>query len=108
VVYDGWHNGVFTFHLRAGDPEYRRQVVRGDKLFRTVSGRELDADEYEAALAGCGCRWLVIECDDFSEGTAGARSLRQAVERSTFRCVRSFPIFGAGIGARRCGRLRGA
>ena len=28
-------------------------------------------------------------------------ALRQAVERSTFKCVRSFPIFGAGIGARR-------
>ena len=99
VLYDGRHNGVFTFHIRAGDPEYRRQVVRGDRLFRTVSSRELDADEYEAILAGCGCRWLVIESGNGSEVTAGGRSLRQALGRSAFKRERSFPI--AGPGARR-------
>ncbi len=101
VFYDGRHNGVFSFHVRAVDPEYRRQVLRSDRLFHTASDRELDADEYEAILAGCGCRWLVIESGDFSERTAEGRSLRQALGRSTFKHVRSFPIAGAGPGAQR-------
>jgi hypothetical protein len=101
VLYDGQHNGVFTFHVRAGDPEYRRQVVRGDKLFPSASSREVDADAYEATLVACGCRWLVIEFGTSSEGTARARSLRQVLGGSAFRRVRSFPIADAGASVER-------
>jgi hypothetical protein len=101
VLYDGRHNGVFTFHIRASDPEYRRQVVRSDKLFGTASGSELDAYEYEAILAGCRCRWLVIESGDSSEGTAEGRPLKKALGRSAFQHLRSFPVAGAGPDVRR-------
>jgi len=73
VFYDGYYNGVFTFHVRAQDPDYRRQVILGNKLLYTYS---LDpsarlsefvssADEVlEILRTQGGCRWLVIETSD--------------------------------------------
>ena len=94
VLYDGQHNGVFTFYVRAGDPEFRQQVVRGDKLSRRTSKKEFDVDACEAMLAACGCRWLAIEIGQGSQGTAAKRTVRKAVGKSRFRLVRSFPITG--------------
>jgi hypothetical protein len=94
VFYDGKHNAVFTFYIRARDPEFRRQVLRGDTYFDAASKKELDADACEAMLVDCGCRWLVIEAAAPSEDSALTRAVRQALGRRAFRHIRSFPITG--------------
>jgi 4-amino-4-deoxy-L-arabinose transferase-like glycosyltransferase len=106
VLYDGFYNNVFTFYLQAGDPDYRRRVVRGDKLlyasalFQTVNVREFvssPAEVVEVLRTRGGCRWLAIEGGDFPVWVPAAQWLRKVVTGPDFELVRSFPITGAGV-----------
>jgi hypothetical protein len=104
VLYDGAHDGVFVFHLRAGDSAYQQQVVLGANLLRALPREELSDDEVERVLLDSGCRWLVIEFGDLSEGPASARALRRVLTRDTMEQVRCFPIHRHG--AQRVGVYR--
>jgi hypothetical protein len=97
IFYDGCHDGVFTFHVQAGDPTYRRQVVLGSKVLYTDSQEVQPADLVESLRARYGCRWLVIEVGALSEQTPGARSLREALGGAALEHVRSFPIARKGV-----------
>jgi hypothetical protein len=97
VLYDGRHDGVFTFHLRAGDPDYRRRVVLGNKVLYPADREMSPAEVLEALRTHAGCRWLVIEFGELSRDAPAARSLREAVKGSEFERVRSFPIKRPGV-----------
>lgn len=101
LFYDGHFDGVFAFHVQAGDPDYRRRVVLGGKLLyasAVVPGWRLrefvsTPEEVIAALrTRGGCRWLAIEVGESSEQVASARLLRKVIEGPHFKQVRSFPI----------------
>jgi Dolichyl-phosphate-mannose-protein mannosyltransferase len=105
LFYDGPHDGVFTFYVRAADADRRRRVVRGDKLLyleplnRSMKRREFvvsRAEVIEALRGKSGCRWLAIEEAGGAEQPRVARLLREAVRGHEFRLIRSFPIGGAG------------
>ena len=106
VLYDGHHNGVFSFWVRARDPGFRRRVVRGSKLLYAAAVRprfglrefvSSPEEVIDALLARGGCRWLVVERGPRSEEIAAARHLRQAVRGPQFERVQSFPVFGDGV-----------
>jgi hypothetical protein len=103
IFYDGRHNGVFSFYLRAGDPDFRRGVVLGSKLlYATGILPELlltervssPAEVVEVLRTECGCRWVALESREASDRIAAAKYLRQAAKGAEFQLVRSFPIVG--------------
>ncbi|MGQ0633379.1 MAG: hypothetical protein ACT4QC_02115 [Planctomycetaceae bacterium] len=95
VIYDGRHNGVFTYYTRAGDPNFRQQVVRGDRLLIANQVRDSDPEAVKAILAESGCRWVVVEFGTHSGKTPLTRTLRQVLQAGEFVRVRSFPMTGA-------------
>ena len=97
VLYDGAHDGLFIFHVRAGDVNRDRQVVLASHLLRTTLPQEPADDAIESVLLDSGCRWLVIEFGTLSEVQASARALRRVLARDTFAHVRSFPIHRSGV-----------
>jgi hypothetical protein len=115
VLYDGYFDGIFTFYLQAGDPGFRRQVVRGSKLLYTSAMNPLwryrefvsSTDEVVQALrTRGGCRWIVVERSRSSEGIPAARLVRNAVAGPQFELMRSFPISGLGLQAVEVYRLK--
>jgi hypothetical protein len=99
--YDGRYDGVFTFHIQANDPEYRRRVVLGRKLLYAsamIPGYRLR--EYvtspeqvvEVLRTRGGCRWLAVEVGGEVEQVGPAQLLREAVRGPEFELVRSFPV----------------
>jgi hypothetical protein len=101
VLYDGHHDGVFVFYMRAGDPHFRQQVVLGSKLlyaFALVRGWRMQEfastqDEVvEILRTRGGCKWLVLEMNRKSNDLAPARRLRNTVQRQEFKLMASFPI----------------
>ena len=106
VLYDGYHNGIFAYHVRAADPYLERQVVLGNKLLYTYAleagWREqlfvASADDVVQRLREQGgCRWLAIEVGDRSQRNPAMRHLREAVRTPDFELVRSFSIAGPKI-----------
>ncbi len=104
IFYDGRLAGVFTFYVRAGDPDFRRRVVRGDKLLYVIPlngamrSREFVAsrqDVIEALQRRSGCRWLAI--DEGIGPLPAASLLREVVRGPEFEWVRSFPIHMGGV-----------
>jgi len=103
ILYDGHYNGIFAFYLRSHDPEFRRGVIRGDKLFYPSAidaGKYLTervsspADVVNVLQKECGCRWLALERQS-ALGTEQIRApqyLRQAVAGPEFKLVKSFPL----------------
>jgi hypothetical protein len=96
VLYCGYHDGVFVFHVLAGDPGYRRQVLLGRDLLGGRK-REVSTAAAEEALLDCGCRWLVVEYGSLSAGRPSERALRRAVAGQAFERVRSFPLVCPGV-----------
>ncbi len=101
ILYDGYYDGVFTFHVQAGDPDFRRRVVLGSKLLYAqalVPGWHLrefastPEEVLEVLRTRGGCRWLAVEHSERSDEVAPARLLRQAILGAEFEFVRSFPI----------------
>ena len=106
VLYDGFYNNVFTFYVQAGDPDYRRRVVRGDKLLYVTSMfHNLDVHEQvsspeevvEMLRTRGGCRWLAVEFGRLAEEVAPAQRLRGTIKGPQFKLVKSFPIAGWGV-----------
>jgi hypothetical protein len=103
VLYDGYHDGLFGFYLRASDPGFKRRLVLGQQvLYRFGPATTFDwvetvnADSRAAVVRSLqmesGCRWLAIEVGPNSEWARGQRLLRDAVRGPEFELVRSFPV----------------
>ncbi len=101
VFYDGFYDGIFTFYVRAGDPQFRRRVVLGHKLLYTYAmfpgWRQQDFAKSPEEVIDIlrrrgGARWLVIEIGKETDALGPMRDLRQAVKTPAFELVRSFPI----------------
>ena len=110
VLYDGYHDGLFGFYIRAMDPQFQQRIVLAEELlyqygpttsFNWVeTSKAATTDDVVRILQQqSGCRWLVIEVGANSEWARGQRLLRQALDRPEFELVRSFPV--SGTGARR-------
>jgi hypothetical protein len=107
VLYDGEYDGLFGFYFRSLDPNFKQRMVLADKLlyqygptttfeWRQQSNVTSSDDVVNLLRSQSGCRWVAIEISR-NEGLAlGQRLLREAVKRSEFEWVRSFPITGAG------------
>jgi hypothetical protein len=107
VLYDGNYDGLFGFFVRVLDPHFDRRLVVADKSLysygptttfqwsQTTSVASTN-DIVNALRRRLGCRWVAIEVIPRPSSALGARLLRQALERSEFELVRSFPIVGAG------------
>jgi glycosyltransferase involved in cell wall biosynthesis len=103
VLYDGYHDGIFGFYLRASDPDFRRRLVLGQQVlyhFGPVATFDWVETEQADSPAGVvrllqtesGCRWLAIEVGTKSQWAKGQRLLRDAVTGPEFELVRSFPV----------------
>jgi hypothetical protein len=94
VLYNGYHDGIFTFYVQAGDPEFRRQVVLGNKLLYTTPQQGF----LEALRTRGGCRWLAIEVSQASKQYWPSPSaLLEVAQGPEFSWVRSFPLHGKGV-----------
>src|SRR5262245_34298793 len=75
LFYDGKYDGIFSFYVRAGDPNFERGVVLGDKLLYAVRFIRGEAMEYansppevvKILQTKCGCQWLVVEKNGASD-----------------------------------------
>jgi hypothetical protein len=105
VLYDGAHDGLFGFYVRALDPDFERRLVRADRfLYEYGPGRTFDwveksnvtttSDVLTLLRERSGCRWVAIEVGRNPSAVRGRQLLRQAVSRPEFELVRSFPIDG--------------
>jgi hypothetical protein len=101
VFYDGYHNGIFTFYVRAGDEHFQRRVVLGSKLlyataiipgWRYQEFVNSPEDVIRVLQERGGCRWLAIEMPAQKQQLPAMQHLRDAVGTSAFEFIRSFPI----------------
>lgn len=101
VFYDGYYSGLFTFYVRAGDSQFQRRVVVGNKLlyaYALVPGwrQQNFAGSPEEVIQILqrrgGCRWLAVEVTRHDPELLPMRHLREAVKTPAFQLVRSFPI----------------
>jgi hypothetical protein len=103
VVYSGIYDGVFSFYVRALDPEFDRRVVLSNKLlYRYEMGRdfhwaetpfvESEADVVALIRAQSGCTWVAVEALPDGRLTASERLLREALAGPEFEHVASFPV----------------
>jgi hypothetical protein len=103
LFYDGHYNGMFSFYVRARDHDFRRGVVRGDKLlypsamdpgWYLTERVSSPADVVTVLQKECGCRWLALErrIDLGSEHIRAPQYLRKAVVGPEFKLVKSFPL----------------
>jgi 4-amino-4-deoxy-L-arabinose transferase-like glycosyltransferase len=100
VFYDGKDSGIFTFYLRAGDPNYRRRAVLGKKLlyaesmyYSTKEFISSPEDVVEVLQKSGGCQWVTVAYDHAdAQQVAAHRHLYEAVKGPEFELVQSFPI----------------
>ncbi|MEO8368872.1 MAG: glycosyltransferase [Candidatus Solibacter sp.] len=103
ILYDGYHDGLFGFYLRAFDPDFRRRLVLGQQVLyhfgpaATFNWEEAlsagsSADVVRLLQTESGCRWLAIEVGTNSQWAKGQRLLRNVVTGPEFELVRSFPV----------------
>lgn len=106
IFYDGRHDGIFSFYVRAGDSHYKRGIVLGDKLLYTsavlrewgLTERVTSAAEVlEALHQQCGCQWLVIARVNEPPPIAAVRYLHEVLKGPEFQLVHSFPIVDTAI-----------
>ncbi len=106
IFYDGYHHNIFTFHVLAGDPGYKRQVVIGAKLLYASAINPMDfyrsyvsstEDIIDTLQSRSGCRWIVVEVSKQSMRIPASNLLREAVQDRRFELFRSFPISGPGL-----------
>ena len=102
VLYSGYHDGVFTYYVRAGDPHFERRVVVAHRLLaRFEQTREFwwqetpyvhtPEDVVSLIQRQCGCRWIAIEIG-LDDVTTSERLLRLALYGPEFEHVASFPV----------------
>jgi len=103
VMYDGYHDGLFAFYVRALDPNFERRIMLGQELvyyrhqastFRWVEtvNAASTRDVVQLLRTKSGCRWVALEVGSYSGRSPGPQLLRQAVAGSDFTFVRSFPV----------------
>ncbi|MHC4798738.1 MAG: ArnT family glycosyltransferase [Planctomycetota bacterium] len=101
VFYDGIDYHIFTFYVQAGDPDYRRRAVLGNKLlyfnYRYRSPQEFVSspqDVVEVLRKRGGCQWVAVadHPDPAALRFAAPWHLRKAVKGPQFELVKSFPI----------------
>lgn len=103
VMYDGRHEAVFGFHLRAADPARQRRLVLAEQVFNRRS-QDRDFTRRNQALAetpeevrkawreSSGARWVLVEIRDESKLSATSRDLRTVLAGPDFEHVASFPL----------------
>jgi GT2 family glycosyltransferase len=105
ILYDGACSGVFTVLVRAADPAFRLQIIRGDKLLyiepvmqliKPRSFVETPQEVLDALRCRAGCRWLAIEEVSAPGLPAAATLLRAVVAGPEFEHVRTFCITNPG------------
>jgi hypothetical protein len=105
VLYEGTHNGVFSFYMKAGDPTFQRGVVLANKIIYASPDWGMHVEHaarspeevLQLVKAGCGCQWIVIEEGDYSSEAdkltaEPAQVLWQALSGPEFLLVKWFPI----------------
>jgi hypothetical protein len=103
ILYDGYHDGLFGFYFRAGDPGFRRRLMLAEHVlyqygpestFEWVEHLNVkSASDIAFTLrTRSGCQWVAVEVGSYSEWGRGAKLLREAVRGPDFELVRSFPI----------------
>jgi hypothetical protein len=136
VLYAGNHEGVFTFYLRAADPDYHRRVVLGRELLdgttpraraslaasavgvvgstggpllaasAIVPGRDGPLQVLDILKRRGGCRWFALEEGEPTPQTVPPWGLRAAVREPPFELVRTFAVTGKEINRVEVYRLR--
>jgi hypothetical protein len=105
VLYSGYHDGVFTFYVRAGDPQFQQRVVLAQKVLSRFEQNQLfvwEETSYVNVVSDvvpllqrtCGCQWVVIEQVSLGYPTKADALLRDALRGPEFEHVQSFPIAG--------------
>ena len=103
VLYSGYHDGLFGFYLRAGDPDFRQRMVLAHKLLTRFEQNRIFVWEETPFIkqAGdvapllqrtCGCQWIAVETVTSARLTMAERLLREALSGPAFQHVQSFPI----------------
>jgi hypothetical protein len=99
VFYDGENYQIFTFYLRAGDPDYRRRVVLGNKLLYAEAWHHYPQefvsspqDVVEVLRKHGGCQWLAVADHPAISQIAAPWHLREAIKGPQFDLVKSFQI----------------
>jgi hypothetical protein len=101
VFFDGYNNGYFTYFTRAGDPNRRMYVLRGDKLLTSSavhSRKKLqiharDRKDIETILDQYGVAYIVVEERDLS-GLNIYEELRAYLREGPFLLEKEIPIEG--------------
>ena len=105
VIYDGRHDGLFGFYMRALDPPsnvgwsertsslYERAPSTTFKRVET-SNIASPADVVRLVRDKSGCQWIAFEVGPELDSAKSRAILREALTRSEFELVGSFPIQG--------------
>ncbi len=91
VLYHGRAQGVFTFHLCARDPEYRRQMISLRNLLKVGRKPPPDLKATRELVLGSGSRWLVVEIPVPELESTLPANLREFLKTDEVQLVRSFP-----------------
>ncbi|MHA2427039.1 MAG: ArnT family glycosyltransferase [Candidatus Hermodarchaeia archaeon] len=99
VLYDGYFNGNFIFHMRRRDQDKRIFVFRASKvIFSTKMLPKLGyyqlingPSEFQGVLNCYGIKYIIQEERDLL-ATPGNRRLREWVKRPEFRLVQKFTV----------------
>jgi hypothetical protein len=104
VLYDGYFNGIFVFHVRARDTERRifafraSKVVFSTKMYVEQGYNELinDVEEFCDVLNRYSVKYVIQEEKDYL-GTPANKRLRRWVQDPRFRLVRKYPVAYTGF-----------
>ncbi|MGH9383459.1 MAG: hypothetical protein ACRD2N_04130 [Vicinamibacterales bacterium] len=94
VLYAGYYDGVFGFHLRASDPMLEGRLVIFRKLIdsRQRAPGITAPDIVNLIRSECGCQWIAIERDKRRRNGPPMSELRAALAGPEFALVRSFAV----------------
>lgn len=105
VMFDGWLDGNFTYHVRRHDPGRERFVLRGDKLlYRYLCVPETDYEEFARTesqvldtIAKYDPEFVVVEEPLAMRAIPGSDRLRRVLadRPDRFRLERSIPVTGS-------------
>jgi len=104
VLYDGYFNSNFVFHLRARDDAKRVFVFRASKLiYSTMLSTELgynelvrEISEFYGILNAYSIKYVIQEEEDLLKTEANKR-LREWMRSPRFRLVEEYPIASKGL-----------
>ena len=90
VLYHGRMQGVYTFHLSAGDPGYQRQMVSLRNLLGVGKQRQLDLPTIRQIILSAGPRWLAVETPIATLDFTLPDNLREFLKSDEVELVHSF------------------